>query len=120
MRGERGLAILTFSMVAAVVVPFLGLAMDGAMLCVVKERLTAAVNSAANAAGHYPEKGVKMESAARRFMDANFPQGHMGTGTRTVLIEGDHIVVRVEAPTFFMKLIHIRNVEVVAAHRIGA
>ena len=56
------------------VVPFLGLAMDGAMLSVVKERLTTAVDSAANAAGHYPEKGEKMESAARRFMDANFPR----------------------------------------------
>ena len=37
-----------------------------------------------------------------------------------MLIKGDHIVVRVDAPTFFMKLIHIRNVEVVAARRIAA
>lgn len=117
---ERGLAIVTFSLVAAVVVPILGLAMDGAMLCVVKERLTTAVEAAANAAGRYPEQGEKMEYAARRFLDANFPQGHMGTGERRLTIKGDLIEVHVEAPTYFMKLIHVRNVDVVATHRIGA
>ena len=116
---SRGLAIITFSMVAAVVVPFLGLAMDAAMLCVVKERLTTAVDAAANAASHYPEKGPKMQSAIERFLDANFPKGHMGTGTRTVVVEQDRIEVRVDAPTYFMKLIHVSNVEVVAARRIG-
>ena len=106
-------------MVAAVIVPFLGLAMDGAMLCVVKERLKTAVDSAANAASHYPEKGPKLESAVRRFMDANFPEGHMGTGARTVVVESGRIEVRVDAPTYFMRLIHVRNVEVVAARSIG-
>lgn len=116
---SRGLAIVTFSMVAAVAVPFLGLAMDGAMLCVVKERLTSAVDSAATAAGRHPEKGAKMESAARRFLDANFPEGYMGSGARTVRIDGERIEVRVEAPTYFMKLIHVRSVQVVAARQIG-
>ena len=117
---SSGLAIVTFSMAAAVIIPFLGLAMDAAMLCVVKERLITAVDSAANAASRYPEKGAKMIPAVRRFLDANFPEGHMGTGLRTVIVQGDRIEVRVAAPTYFMKLLHIPNVEVVAAHRIGA
>ena len=116
---SSGLAIVTFSMVAAVIVPFLGLAMDAAMLCVVKQRLVTAVDSASNAASRYPEKGPKMVSAVRRFLDANFPEGHMGTGTRTVTVEGDRIEVRVIAPTYFMKLLHVHNVEVVAARRFG-
>jgi len=120
---QRGLAIVTFSLVAAVMVPFVGLAMDGAVLCVVKERLTSAVDSAATAAGHYLDKDHpdqdKMQSAARRFLDANFPQGLMGTGTRTVVVKGDRLEVTVDAPTYFLKLLHIRGVRVVAAHRIG-
>jgi Flp pilus assembly protein TadG len=115
---QRGLAIVTFSLVAAVLVPFIGLAMDGAMLCVVKERLTTAVDAAALAAAHYPYKGPRMESAVKRFLDSNFPEGHMGTGTRRVLLEGDKLEVRVEAQTYFLKLLHIHSVEVVAAHNI--
>jgi len=114
-----GLAIVTFSMVAAVTVPFLGLALDGAMLCVVKERLTSAVDSAANAASRYPEKGPKMESAVRRFLDANFPEGYMGTGPRALVVDGERVEVRVAAPAYFLRLIHVRSVEVVAARRIS-
>jgi Flp pilus assembly protein TadG len=117
---SRGLAIVTFSLVAAVLVPLAGLAMDGAMLCVVKERLTTAVDAAALAASHHPEKGPKMQSAIKRFLDSNFPEGYMGTGSRKVSLEGDQLEVRVEAQTYFLKLLHIRNVEVVAAHHIGA
>ena len=118
-RRQRGLAIVTFSMIAAVIVPFIGLAMDGAMLCVVKERLTTAVDSAANAASRHTGDAAKMEHAARRFLDANFPDGFMGTGARVVTIEGDRVEVRVAAPTYFLKLIHVKSVEVVAARRIG-
>ena len=114
---RRGLAIVTFSMGAAVILPFLGLAMDGAMLCVVKERLTVAVESAASAARHYPEL-AKSESAARRFLDANFPEGHMGTGKRTITVENNRISVSIDAPTYFLKLLHIQNVEVAAARPI--
>lgn len=117
-RNQRGLAIVTFSMIAAVMVPFLGLTMDAAMLCVVKERLTTAVSCAASAAARYPEQGTKMESAVHRFLDANFPEGHMGTGARTVAIKGGQLEVRVDAPTYFMKLIHVRSVEVVASHSL--
>lgn len=115
---EQGLAIVTFSMFAAVTVPFIGLGMDGAMLVVVKERLTTAVDSAAKAANRYPGKGQPMESAARRFLDANFPEGYMGTAGRAVSISDDRVEVRVNAPTYFLKLLRIRTVEVVAARRI--
>ncbi|HEY3739801.1 MAG TPA: hypothetical protein VGL53_08150 [Bryobacteraceae bacterium] len=118
MSGRKGLAIVTFSLAASVLVPFAGLAIDGAVLCVVKERLAAAVDSAAAAAGRYPQGSPKVESTAQRFLDANFPQGHMGSGTRKVTIEGNTLTVRIEAQTYFLRLIHVRNVEVVAAHRI--
>jgi hypothetical protein len=107
-------------MVAAVLVPFLGLAMDGAMLCVIKERLNTAVDSAANSARFYPPKSPKGEAVVRRFLDANFPEGHMGTGARTVIIDDSKIEVHVSAPTYFLKLIHVQNVEVTASHKIGA
>ena len=115
-RARRGLAIVTFSMVAAVAVPFMGLAMDGAMLCVVKERLTSAVDAAATAAQKYPGDAAKRDSAVRRFLDANFPEGHMGTSGRAVKIDKDRIEVRVDAPTYFLKLIRVNSVEVLAAH----
>lgn len=116
---SRGLAIVTFSLAASVLVPFIGLAIDGAVLCVVKERLATAVDSAAIAAGHCPQGSPKVESTAKRFLDANFPESHMGTGARKLKIAGNILEVRVEAPTYFLRLIHVRSVEVVAARRIG-
>ena len=118
MSNRKGLAIVTFSMVAAVLVPFVGVAMDGVMLVVVKERLTSAVDSSAAAAARYPGNSARMESAAQRFLDANFPQGYMGTTSRTFKIEGDRLVVRVAAPTYFMKLLHVKHVDVSASQRI--
>ena len=116
-RLQRGLAIVTLSMVAAVTVPFVGLAVDGAMLVVVKERLTTAVDAAARAAERYP---ANRESAMRRFLEANFPEGFMGTGARTVAFDRGRVEVRVSAPTYFLKLMRVRSVDVVAARSISA
>lgn len=115
---QRGLAIVTFSMVAAVAVPFMGLAIDGAMLVVVKERLTTAVDSAAKAAARYPADETKQDSAARRFLDANFPEGYMGTGARTIAVDKGRVEVRITAPAYFLRLLHVKGVEVVAARAI--
>jgi len=117
-RSRAGLAIVTFSLVSAVIIPLLGLGLDAAMLCVVKERLSSAVESAAHAAARYPEKDPRIDPAVRRFLDANFPEGHMGIGSRTVLVEGGRILVKVDAPTYFMKLLHVRSVEVAAVAQV--
>ena len=56
----------------------------------------------------------------RRFLEANFPEGFMGTGARTVAFDGGRVEVRVSAPTYFLKLMRVRSVEVVAARSISA
>lgn len=117
-RKQAGLAIVTFSLVAAVIIPLFGVMVDAAMLCVVQERLSTAVDSAAHAASHYPGQGSRMASAVDRFLDANFPPGYMGTGSRTVTIADGRVLVRVAAPTYFMKLLHVRSVEVAAAAQV--
>jgi hypothetical protein len=105
------MAIITFSLASAVIVPLLGLGMDAAMLCVVKERLTSAAESAAHAAARYPDH----EASVKRFLDANFPEGYMGTTARTIKVDANQVWVKVDAPTYFMKLLHVRTVEVAAS-----
>ncbi len=86
-RGRRGFALLLTSLMMAVLVSVMGLAIDAGMLFVVRSRLGAAADSAALAAGRGVSLGTSISAAttnatasAVRFMDANFPAGYLGTG----------------------------------------
>ena len=105
---QRGLAILTFAMASTITIPLVGAAMDGAMLCVVKQRLSVAAAASAR-------KLPVSRKAAERFLDANFPEGHLGTSHRTVRFEKGRLELSVDAPTYFLQLIHVTSVRVAAA-----
>jgi Flp pilus assembly protein TadG len=62
---------------ALVLIPMIGLAIDGAILFWVKAKLSAAVDAAALAAGRTPSANAN--TTAQQYVYANFPAGWMGT-----------------------------------------
>lgn len=117
--GRRGLAILSFSLTTAVLVPFAGLALDFGMATVAKQRLQAAVESASHASARFAAGSEARERVAQRFFDANFPAGFMGTRASRLTVAGDLVQARTEAPTYFLKLVRIEMIAIAAAAPIG-
>ena len=85
-RRERGVSIvmLTF-LVAFVLIPMIGLAIDGAILFWMKAKLSAAVDAAALAAARslnvgldFPSQQDNAEKVGQQYFAANFPTGLMG------------------------------------------
>ena len=121
-RGRRGIAVITMSLLMAVVVlPLVGLAIDGSILYLVQAKLSAAVDAAALAAARSLSVGVDLSSqtasataTAQSFFSANFPTGYWNTTnlsmstavaqtaykTRTVTMQAS-----VSVPLTFMRLL---------------
>ncbi len=106
---RRGIAILFIASMLMVILPVAGLAIDAGMLFVIQERLSAAVDAAATAAGRAqgPEAA---HDAARRFFEANFPPGYLGTTpARDLRIENKQgrieVTAAVQAPIYLLRLI---------------
>jgi len=75
---ERGASLLLFTFVCVlVVIPIIGLAIDGAIGFWVKARLSTAADAAALAAGRNPTANAT--TTVQQYMYANFPSGWMGT-----------------------------------------
>jgi Mg-chelatase subunit ChlD len=75
---QRGASLILFTFVfMMVVIPILGLAIDGAIVFWVKARLSAAVDSGALAAGRTPSANAT--TTAQQYVYANFPAGWMGS-----------------------------------------
>jgi Mg-chelatase subunit ChlD len=75
---QRGGTLLLFTFAGImVVIPMIGLAIDGAVVFLVKAKLSAAVDSGALAAGRSPSANAT--STAQQYVYANFPIGWMGT-----------------------------------------
>ena len=76
--GERGQSLMLFTLVCVlVVIPVIGLAIDGSILFWVKAKLSAAVDAAALAAGRNPT--ANLNTTVLQYVNANFPPGWMGT-----------------------------------------
>ncbi len=120
---ERGAALLLFTILTALVLlPLIGLAIDGAILFWAKAKLSAAVDAAALAAGRDPSANAT--TTAQQYVYANFPSGWMGTsfpsaptapvdspqlGTRRVTV-----TATVTVPLFFMRIIGQQNASIMA------
>jgi Flp pilus assembly protein TadG len=77
-RRRSGQSLLLFTFISALVlIPMIGLAIDGAILFWVKAKLSAAVDAAALAAGRTPLADASI--TAQQYVYANFPPGWMGT-----------------------------------------
>ena len=121
-RGRRGIVVIMLSlMVSIVMLPLVGLAVDGSILYLVQAKLSAAVDAAALAAARSLSVGLDLPSqtasataTAQSFFSANFPTGYWSTSnlsigisvaqtafkTRTVTIQAS-----VTVPLTFMRLL---------------
>jgi Flp pilus assembly protein TadG len=121
-RGRRGIVVIMLSLlVAAVMLPLVGLAIDGSILYLVQAKLSAAVDAAALAAARSLSVGLDLASqtasataTGQSFFSANFPAGYWNTTnlslsigvaetaykTRTVTIQASANV-----PLTFMRLL---------------
>jgi Flp pilus assembly protein TadG len=86
-RGRRGIVVIMLSlMVAVVMLPLVGLAIDGSILYLVQAKLSAAVDAATLAAARSLSVGLDITSqtasataTAQSFFYANFPSGYWNT-----------------------------------------
>jgi len=125
-RGQRGATLILITFVATfVLVPIIGLAIDGALLFWMKARLSAAVDAAALAAGRSLNVGAdeaaqeaNAKLVAQQYFAANFPAGVMrstivgGVPTIVYSAPSDHVrTIEVTAsavvPLFFMPILHV-------------
>lgn len=120
-RSERGATLFFFTVICVtVIIPLIGLAVDGSILFWAKAKLTSALDSAALAAGRAPT--ADPNTIAQQYVYANFPTGWMGTsyaatpaaaldypstGTRRVTVTAS-----VQVPLHFLQLLGIPNTTV--------
>ena len=132
---ERGIATFIVAVSLMVLIPIVGLAVDGGVAFVVRTRLSAAMDSAALAAG----RGINLSDTvanaqaqattqATNFFNANFPPGYLNTDastsnrtvTPTFTLSTDtglltiSMTGTVQAPTYFMKWLGISSLTVSA------
>jgi Flp pilus assembly protein TadG len=123
-KGERGATILLITRISTfVLVPIVGLAIDGSVLFWMNARLSAAVDAAALAGGRSLNVGVSQvaqelnaTTIAQQYFSANFPDGFMrssivgptvmftypSTHLRTVQVTASAVV-----PLYFMPILHV-------------
>ncbi len=132
-RKQRGASLLLFSfLVTLVLLPLLGLAIDGAVVFWVRTKLSSAVDAAALAAGRsinvYETQAQNTGTAvtvAQEWFAANYPSGWLGTtvvgGTPTVTVQPTQTAtqqVNVSAsavvPLYFMRLLGKNSITISA------
>lgn len=101
-------------MLACVLIPMIGLAIDGGMALVVQTQLQTSVDAAALAGAH------SGSSAATAFFNANFPSAWLGTsvpsGQPNIAVSGTTATVSasVTAPLYFMRMFGLNTTTVYA------
>jgi Flp pilus assembly protein TadG len=134
-RKQRGIAILTSSLILILAIPMLGLAIDSTILYVVKCRLQGAVDGAALAAAKALARGTddatqvtNAQNSAATYVMLNFPQGYFFTTSVTVnpttdvtvdeSIAHERIITvnaHVTVPALFMTWLHFVSTNVNAS-----
>jgi hypothetical protein len=135
-KSERGIiTFLTASALVFVILPFLGLAIDGGVAYAVKAKLQTAVDGAAIAAGRSLARGIDLPSqeaaatdTATRFYHANFPDNYLNVTpvtdptvtfpaapAKTVIV---NIAGSVQVPMFFMRVLNWNAMTVAAVGQV--
>ena len=84
---RRGSAMILFTlMIPAVLLPLVGLAIDGSRLYIVQAKLSEAVDGAALGAGRLLGTTANTTEIAGEFLNANFPSGFWGSNNLTPTI----------------------------------
>jgi Flp pilus assembly protein TadG len=104
--------LLVATILPLVLIPLVGLAIDGTVAYIVQAKLATAADGAALGAGRLLGTGANTEEIAKEFVNANFPTNFWGSknlqkntaftqtlSTRTVTINAS-----VDAPLFFMRI----------------
>jgi Flp pilus assembly protein TadG len=135
--GQRGFAIMFYSLMLIFVTGCVGLAVDVGTIYLIKARLSAAVDAAALAAGRsvnlansVDQATTNATNAANQFFAANFPTGYFNSiGTPTVRptfseepdangnpsgVLDIKVTASVAAPTYFMNVFDVHSVNVAA------
>jgi len=121
---ERGVSIILFTVLCVVVIiPVIGLAIDGSMLFWAKAKLTSALDAAALAAGRSPSSDPT--TVAKQYVYANLPPGWLGTSYLTIPTAfPDHpssgtrrvtVSATIQVPLHFMRILGIPNSSVSSA-----
>ncbi len=131
---QRGATLILFTfLITLVLIPLIGLAIDGAVVFWAKAKLSSAVDAAAIAAGRsinvslsQGQNSPTAVAAAQQWFSANFPTGWLGTtivgGQPTVVFAAtssttQQVSVTASAlvPLIFMRLLHINTFTVTAS-----
>lgn len=132
LKRQSGTAIIIFTLlVVTVIVPMVGLAIDGGILYVLQAKLSQACDAAALAGGRNLNNGNdpttqsnNAKATMTQFFNANFPSGTWNTQPPRVTLDvqstGLHtrtttVDATVSAPLYFMRVIGVNNANV-AAH----
>jgi Mg-chelatase subunit ChlD len=119
---QRGAALLATGLAIVVIVPAIGLAIDGGSLYAVRVRLSQAVDASVLAGARSLSTGVDIPSqtasataTATKYFYANFPAGFFGTTNSTITVsvtQNDQTHIRsvavtasVNAPLYFMAIL---------------
>src|SRR5205085_7206840 len=105
-RQRGGALILMTVMVASLLIPMVGLAIDGGILFLIKAKLQAAVDAAALAGGRSLSVGLDLSSqtasstaTTQAYFSANFPTGWLGTSAPSVTVSIAHTVYKTRSLT---------------------
>jgi Flp pilus assembly protein TadG len=113
---ERGATLIMFTFLTAMVLlPMIGLAIDGSIYFWEKAKLSAAVDAAALASGRSFDTAI-----GQKYFAANFPTGNMGTsvvgGQPTITLDTSQLSVvtvtvqaQVTVPLYFLRILGIQN-----------
>lgn len=123
---ERGATLIMFTMLTAmVIIPMIGLAIDGSILYWTKAKLSAAVDAAALAVGR--DLSGDADTTAQTYVYANLPQGWLGTSyspAPSALVQNDTptagtrrvtVSAAVTVPLYFMRILGYSNATVTAS-----
>jgi Flp pilus assembly protein TadG len=136
---EKGIAVYLTAFFLLVMIPIVGLSIDGGYAFVIQSRLSAAADSAALAAGRgvnlngtIAQADAQATTQATNFFNSDFPSGYMNTSTSnrvvtptfTVNLDSSgnptgiltiSVTASVVAPTYFMQWLGIPSLTVTAA-----
>jgi Flp pilus assembly protein TadG len=136
-RRQSGIAVMMTALFLLILIPIVGLAIDGGLAFIVRSRLASAVDSAALAAGRGLSSGATQTAAeasgttaATNFLFANFPPGYLNTtypgntsnnynvtatfvpstsGTLQITV-----TATVNSPTYFIRWLGVNSIPVTA------
>ena len=124
---RRGSAMVLFTtMLPTLLLPLVGLAIDGSRLYIVQAKLATAVDGAALGAGRLLGTNADTVEIAGEFLNANFPAGFWGTTnltpsinyTKTITSNTITVSATVSTPLLFMRMFG-RSVSSVAASAVA-